>query len=353
MAGSPLTAGRRRPAPGNRHMASSGKPPQDRAAARKLKKTRHEAKDFLKEVRRLVKRHGKKLDESALGQVQEGATALEASLGVDDVGRLGAALKRLDGLVEKHLGFARLSPSVEYAISIGKALAIALVLRLFVVEAFRIPSGSMIPTLLIGDQLFVNKLSYGLRLPVVNRNLVEWGGHRRGDVVVFSDPRQDMLPLLDRQDLIKRVVGLPGEVIEVRDEVLFVDGEAQPRELLDPAFQYFDRTEDGGEWWGREAVLMRERLANPGAEPYFHRVLRDPDRVHLPLEGPFQVPPGHLFMMGDNRDNSADGRYGGWFVPFGHVKGRAIIVWLSWGKPGLWLWGETGFRFGRMFRSVH
>jgi signal peptidase I len=325
-----------------------------RAAARKLKKTRSEAKDFLHEARRLVKRYGKRLQPEKLSQLQAGIGALESSIKADNVEKLGGTLKHLETLVDKHLGFARRSPTAEYFISIGKALAIALVLRLFVVEAFKIPSGSMIPTLMIGDHIFVNKLSYGMRLPVVNWELFHWGGYKRGEVIVFANPQDDRLPLMQRRDFIKRIVGLPGDTVEVKSEVVYVNGVAQPREIDKPQFDYFDRLGDDGPWLEQRNELWQEKLldANGGA-PATHPVLRDPARPHHLYEGPFTVPEGHLFMMGDNRDNSADGRAGGWYVPFGHVKGRALVIWLSWGKPGFWLWGESGFRFERFFTGIH
>lgn len=329
------------------------KVPLTRAQKKKLKKTRVEAKDFLHEARRLAKRYGKRIAPDKLAAVQEAIAALEAALPGEDVERLGAVLKRLDQLVEKHLGFARRSPAVEYVISISKALAIALVLRLFVVEAFKIPSGSMIPTLLIGDHIFVNKLSYGVRLPVVNRELFHWGGFKRGDIIVFANPQDDDKPFLDRRDYIKRIAGLPGDLVEVKDEVLYVNGVAQPRAKAEGDFAYFDRLGDDGPWQQEHAELWKETMLGADGKPTVeHAVLRDPDRTHAGYEGPFRVPENHLFMMGDNRDNSADGRSGRWYVPFGHVKGRALVIWLSLGKPGIGFSDSAAVRVERFFDVV-
>lgn len=320
----------------------------------KLKKTRREAKDFLKESQRLLKRHQKRVDPAGKAELTEAMNAVSAAIQGDELERLGASLKRLEALVEKYLGFARRSPGVEYALSIGKALAVALVLRLFVVEAFKIPSGSMIPSLMIGDHIFVNKLSYGVRLPVISKAVLHWGGYERGDIVVFVNPQDDHLGLLDRRDYIKRIVGLPGDTIEVKREVVYVNGVPQPRKLIDPTYEFYDRAGDNGPWIREQGELWEETLLRADGTPTVaHPVIRDPMRLHLPYEGPFKVPEGTLFMMGDNRDNSQDSRTdGGWFVPFGHVKGRAMIVWLSVGVPGTWFWGDSGLRFDRMFRPI-
>jgi signal peptidase I len=325
---------------------------QSRSSPRKL---RREAKDFLKESRRLIRRGGKRLEKKDLSQLEEAAAALEAAIDQrDSAERLSAALKRLDNLVEKHLGFLRRKPGVAFTISIAQALAVALVLRLFVIEAYKIPSGSMIPSLLVGDRIFVNKLSYGVRLPVVNYDLFHWGGYKRGEIIVFVNPNDDHLPLLERRDFIKRIVGLPGDLVEVKDEVVIVNGVPQPRVLAQERFPFQDRLGDDGPWVSLAGELWKEQLLDAdGVHSLEHNVIRDPYRPHASYEGPFKVPPGHLFMMGDNRDNSADGRAGGWYVPFDHVKGRALFIWLSWGQPGTWLWGQEGIRFDRFFQAVH
>jgi signal peptidase I len=181
---------------------------------------------------------------------------------------------------------------VEYAKAFFPVLAAVLVLRSFVAEPFRIPSASMVPTLEVGDFILVNKYAYGLRLPVVDSKLVETGQPARGDVVVFRYPPDPS------QDFIKRVIGLPGDVVEYRDRTLYINGERVPQQ-------------DG-----------RERL---GATE--HRVKLAPWLPEQP--GRWVVPEGHFFVMGDNRDNSRDSRVWG-FVPEANLVGRAFVVWMNW-----------------------
>ncbi len=331
---------------------ANASPPPGHTEARKLKRARSQARAFLAQTRALVRRHARRLPASQRTLLEAAASGVEDAAAGADLDAISRSLAALDHLVGAHLGFARRAPGLEYTVSIAKALAVALVLRLFVIEAYQIPSGSMIPSLLIGDHIFVNKLSYGVRFPVVNWLPLRWGGYRRGEVVVFANPLDDALPFRDRRDYVKRVVGLAGDVVEVKGEVVFVNGSPQARTLERERFQYFDRLGDGGPWFGVSAQLWDEQLDNSNGHPWVHPVVRDVERVHLPYEGPFRVPAGHLFMMGDNRDNSQDGRAGGWFVPFDHVKGRALFVWWSWGKPGTWSPDGAGIRAGRLFSAV-
>src|SRR5688572_19459159 len=144
------------------------------------------------------------------------------------------ALNKLDEKMDEHLSFARKSSAREYAESIGVAVAIALLLRAFVVEAFQIPSGSMIPTLEIGDHIFVSKFSYGIGIPFTYKKILQFGSPKRGDVIVFR------YPLDPEIDYIKRVVGLPGEKIELRKNELFIDGRPMVREHVPGACSYED-----------------------------------------------------------------------------------------------------------------
>ena len=214
-----------------------------------------------------------------------------------------------DGLLE-----AKEPVVVDYSKAFFPVLAIVLVLRSFVAEPFRIPSSSMMPSLLVGDFILVNKFAYGLRLPVTNRRFVDIGRPARGDVVVFRPPHHP------DQDWIKRIVGLPGDTVAYRDNVVLVNG---------TAFEYRLLGRYVGEGQGREmagASLLVEEL--PGRP---HPVLeRDGPRFFSPQGvGEWVVPAGHYFVMGDNRDNSEDSRYWG-FLPESSLRGKAFLVWMHW-----------------------
>jgi signal peptidase I len=175
----------------------------------------------------------------------------------------------------------------EYAETLVVALLIALFVRTFVVQAFKIPSSSMVPTLLVGDHILVNKFIYGIRAPLIGKHVVTFSEPDRGDIIVFVYPRDPS------KDFIKRVIGLPGEKVEIIGEKVYID----------------DRVLDDS--WG----------------DYSHGGLRGwPTTQHF---GPVTVPPDHLFVLGDNRFNSQDSRYWG-FVPMENVLGKAFITYWSW-----------------------
>ena len=209
---------------------------------------------------------------------------------------------------------------VEYARSFFPIILIVLLIRSFLFEPFRIPSDSMMPTLLDGDFIFVNKFTYGLRLPVINAEFVDFGEPHRGDVVVFR------LPSDPSTNYIKRLVGLPGDHVVVREKRVYVNGEPQPVQV-DGIYEGFGYT---GDQIGRETL--------GGVE---HRVLYDPSRPSVDFDG--VVPPDHYFFMGDNRDNSRDSRFPEvGFVPTGNVVGKAVRIWLNWNLPNAPLWNRIG-----------
>ncbi|WP_020485290.1 signal peptidase I [Methylomonas sp. MK1] len=211
---------------------------------------------------------------------------------------------------------------VEYARSFFPVVLIVLLLRSFLFEPFRIPSGSMMPTLLVGDFILVNKFSYGVRLPVLNTKVIEVGEPKRGDIVVFRFPKQPEV------DYIKRVIGLPGDRIAYFDKKLHVNGVPAKQVSLGR----YQGVGQGSNMTGAER--LEEDLL--GVE---HSILVS--RGASSVEDVFVVPQGQYFVMGDNRDNSNDSRYWG-TVPEANLVGRAFFIWMNWD------WQNNGIAFDRL-----
>ncbi len=190
----------------------------------------------------------------------------------------------------------------EYAEAILMALLLALFIRTFIVQAFKIPSGSMIPTLAIGDHILVNKLSYGIRIPFLEKYLVDFGTPARGDVIVFIYPE-------DRsKDFIKRVIGVAGDTVEVRNKKVYINGKA-----VEDSHAHFE-----------------------GYDPQLGGTVNGDNY------GPKVVPAGHIFVMGDNRDRSYDSRFWG-YVPLSDVRGKAFLIYWSWDGTDRWVrWERLG-----------
>lgn len=201
---------------------------------------------------------------------------------------------------------------VEYAKSFFPVLLLVLVLRSFVVEPFRIPSSSLKPTLLVGDFVAVNRFAYGLRLPIVNKKIVPLGEPKPGDIVVFRWPVNPSI------DYIKRVIGVPGDIIQYKNKQFYRNGEPVSQEFIRDTVTM----DDNGIPWSVE--LRKEYLGN---HSYFIYVRPDVDAEDFQLT----VPEGHYFMVGDNRDGSADSRVWG-FVPDKYLLGKAFIIGFSWDK---------------------
>ena len=201
---------------------------------------------------------------------------------------------------------------VDYARSFFPIFLIVLILRSFIVEPFRIPSGSMIPTLLVGDFILVDKNTYGIRLPLINKKIIQRKDPARGDVVVFRYPNDPSTPF------IKRVVGLPGDTIEYRDKTLYVNGEEMPQT-------------DGMPFVGQRSASLHTGaiVAQEQLDGSPHQILRTPRVPPKTYQG--AVPAGNYFVLGDNRDNSRDSRYWG-FVPDENLVGRAFMIWMNWDK---------------------
>ena len=275
------------------------------------------------------------MPEAGRRAVEEALNELQHRIKDADIEDVRAARERLDGLVERELEPYEKSAWREYVESIGIAVVLALFLRGFAFEAFKIPSGSMIPTLLIGDHLFVNKLIYGIRIPFTQNYVVSFAEAQPGEVVVFSFPHElarahlavqpasqrgciDRASLYEEKDMIKRIIGVAGDTVEVKGDTVLVNGAAL------------------------KTTFLHKKPTNNYMHPYYtvsreERAGKEYTVRHLKKGGdfgPVKVKAGHIFVMGDNRDESSDSRCWGQ-VPVEHIKGRAIVLWWSRGEDGV------------------
>ena len=202
---------------------------------------------------------------------------------------------------------------VEYSRSFFPVILAVFLLRAFVVEPFRIPSGSMLPSLFIGDFILVSKSSYGIRLPVLKREIIPLGAPQTGDVMVFRFPRDP------KTNFIKRVIGTPGDVVSYHNKRLSINGQPLPLEAIDLV--------NGAS--GEQEDRVKTYLESIGPEN--HTIMIDSRRTSSSIR--VKVPEGHYFVMGDNRDHSNDSRYWG-FVPEEFVVGKAFFIWFSWDSAG-------------------
>jgi signal peptidase I len=253
------------------------------------------------------------------------ADALEAQATKrrDDLGKMG--ITQVDGDISEARHRLIMQPWwLDWTAGLFPVILMVFLLRSFLFEPFKIPSGSMIPTLLVGDLILVNKFTYGVRLPVINVKITEGNKPQRGDVMVFRYPPKPSL------DYIKRVVGVPGDEVAYLNKKLTINGQVVPTNALP---EYFD--EDAMRYFPQFEEALGDKK---------HRLLNDPGRPAMiagaddfanrqncrySVEGVVcKVPEGHYFMMGDNRDNSLDSRYWG-FVPDKNIVGKAFFVWMN------------------------
>ncbi|HEU4611277.1 MAG TPA: signal peptidase I [Kofleriaceae bacterium] len=335
------------------------------------------------------------------GDLETVTSDVEKGLRDKDLQRVRYHLPVLDALVDELVKRPPKSTTRDYIESIGAAILIALALRAFVIEAFKIPSSSMYPTLEIGDHIFVNKFIYGVRIPWTKTKLFELRGPRRGEVIVFIYPCEP-----DR-DYIKRVIALAGDTVEVRCNVVYVNGKAVPSTMVENGKQckYKDITDENdpnAKWIVKSCSRYRETVnghsydtfhdperpardaqiaaGNPIADARDFPVRTNPfppscaqtegasraakiDQVKGTLreikpetiagacdqQYQYVVPPGHVFVMGDNRNNSNDSRVWG-SVPTENIKGKALFIWLSYKHWGPTDW--TGIRWPRIGNFV-
>ena len=216
---------------------------------------------------------------------------------------------------------------IEYPKSFFPVILIVFLLRSFLVEPFKIPSGSMIPTLLVGDFILVNKYTYGVRLPVINKKIIDINEPERGDVMVFRYPDDPTV------DYIKRVVGLPGDKVAYVNKRLTINGREVPLKdagdfLLKDKIQYLKQYIETLEKT-EHAILVD--TSEPAALPYVKQFPQRENCIYNNEGVVCAIPPGHYFMMGDNRDNSSDSRVWG-FVPEANIVGKAFFIWFNFSE---------------------
>ena len=292
-----------------------------------------------KDAKRRLQKFGPQLKEEIRTQITQAVSELDDALRDGPPRRVNEALLKLDQVLGDHLQFGKKGALREYSESIGVAVLIALLLRAFVVEAFKIPSGSMIPTLQVGDHIFVNKFLYGIRIPWTDIKLFKHIREpRRGEIIVF------VFPVDPDKDFIKRIVGIPGDTVQVCGGQVLINNQPVRREAMPGPCEYDDSDEEraNGIWHRVQCVAYHETNGN---ENYV--------TVHNPMSAgasqsctsPYTVQPDHVFVMGDNRDNSHDSRFWG-TVRYDLIKGKAWFIWWSAGE-------HTSVRLGRMFNRIH
>lgn len=302
-----------------------------------------EARRLLLSVRKTMARKGDRVTKSGAAEIGRAMETLESSLKEGADSTITEATNALAESADKHLAFARKSASREYFESIGIAVLVAVILRLFVVEAFKIPSESMVPTLMVGDHIFVSKYRYGLSLPIVNTRLVRFAKPRHGEVIVFVKPPGTPQPMSlfqgDQEDMagtdfIKRIIGLPGDRVEMKEDILYVNGQMIPRCRVGMS-SFRTRVHFDDTWRDGQAELWIEKHGD------YRYTIAETVNGYKDSFGPFEVPENRVFVLGDNRDNSNDSRYWG-TVPIDNIKGRAMFIWWSNRRPHGFQWDRVG-----------
>jgi signal peptidase I len=287
------------------------------------RRARRHAKQLLQETRLILRRARPHLSAEQQLALDGALAEVERALKQGTPNELADRIARLEGVAHRCLRPFHRASWLESAESIAYAVIIALFLRALVLEAFKIPSGSMIPTLAVGDQIFVNKYIYGPRLPFTAIRPISFASPKRGEVVVF------VCPIEPHEDYIKRIVAIAGDEVQVRDGVVAINGVPVPRRALGET-THWDKDMTGEQWRPFVAKAFEEVLGD-----HRYTTLEDKDIRHHAVDfGPHVVPAGHVFVMGDNRDHSYDSRAWG-PVPIDHILGRSMFVWWSWGHDGV------------------
>ena len=287
--------------------------------------TRSRAIQLISTTHSLLEKNASKIKPQLAELIRERLSQAEDALKDGNFGNLTARTEELQRMVDEHLSKLKKSGLRQNVESLLIAIALAFFIRTFIVQPFKIPSGSMIPTLLIGDHLLVSKFIYGTRIPFTDRIVIPVRNIKRGDVIVFTYPNPENDPSKKGVDYIKRVIGIPGDSIDVKGRNLYINGEEIHLKFLGD----FQDERDGKKWDEYDEKLFGKK----------HRVRYSKEREatdkgnYLPVA---KVPEAKVFVMGDNRDNSQDSRFWG-YVPIENIAGKAFIIhWsLDWDSEGI------------------
>ena len=281
-------------------------------------KIRNKAKQSLSQTKSLLSKNKSKISPEAAAVVEGKIAALESALAGGDTEEIRRRTADLEGASHDYLSKFAKSKLRQNVEALVLAVGLALIIRTFLFQPFKIPSGSMIPTLLVGDHLLVNKFIYGTRIPFTGISVMPFEQIKRGDVIVFTYPNPEKDPSKNDMYYIKRVVGVPGDSIDINGRQLIINGQPVP---LEYEGDYADERS------GEELDEYIEDLSGHKHDAIFRQGKETTNKGNFIPVG--EVPEGHVFVMGDNRDNSQDSRFWG-FVPVENIAGKAILIHWSW-----------------------